>query len=62
MTFHPQFNGGIKMAMPTYENIRANYLNGLWNDRMLKTALTCKTITKDQYEQILADKAAGKTA
>lgn len=48
------------MAMPDYETIKSNYLAGLWNDRMLRTALTCKAITREQYEEILDTKRSGK--
>ena len=48
------------MAMPDYETIKSNYLAGLWNDRMLRTALTCKAITREQYEEILDAKRSGK--
>ena len=46
------------MALPNYETIKSNYLTGLWNDRMLRTALTCKAITREQYEEILDAKRA----
>lgn len=46
--------------MPNFETIKKNYLTGLWNERMLKTAVTCKAITKDQYDEIVAAKAAAK--
>lgn len=50
------------MALPKYSEIREYYLNGKWNDRMLKTALTCKQITNDQYEALLREKVAQKEA
>lgn len=50
------------MAMPNYETIKADYLAGRWNDRMLRTALTCKAITREQYEEILDAKRSMKSA
>ena len=46
--------------MPNYETIRGYFLSGKWNERMLKTALTCKQITQAQYDQLQREKAAQK--
>lgn len=43
-------------GFPSYDTIKSYYTSGKWNDRMLKTALTCKVITQRQYEEILASK------
>lgn len=43
-------------GFPSYDTIKTYYTSGKWNDRMLKTALTCKAITQRQYEEILASK------
>lgn len=50
------------MAMPSYEVIRQYYLDGLWSDIMLRTAVVCKAITQEQYEQLLDEKKSAATA
>lgn len=45
------------MSMPDYETIRGYYLNGSWNDMMLRTAKVCKAITEEQFEAIRDEKA-----
>ena len=47
-------------ALPGYDEIREYVLNGKWTERMLKTALTCKQITQEQFNSIMAEKAAQK--
>lgn len=44
------------MAMPSYETIAQYYREGLWNDMMLRTAMVCKAITQEQYNQLLDEK------
>ena len=46
------------MALPSYETIREYYLEGKWNDMMLKTAVVCKAITQEQYEVLIDEKKA----
>jgi hypothetical protein len=48
------------MALPNYEDIKAYYLSGKWNDQMLRTALVCKSITKDQFNELVAEKKAAQ--
>lgn len=43
--------------MPNYETIREYFLSGKWNERMLKSAVVCKAITNDQYEELVREKA-----
>ena len=46
------------MAMPNYDQIHEYFLNGKWNERMLRTAQVCKAITAEQVDTIIADKKA----
>lgn len=50
------------MALPKYNTIREYYLSGKWNDTMLKTAVACKSITLDQYNKLVAEKAELKNS
>ena len=49
------------MALPNPDEIRTYVLEGKWTERMLKTALTCKQITQEQFNSIMAEKAAQKS-
>ncbi len=42
------------MAMPDYETIKQYYLDGKWNERMVRTAQVCKAITQEQADEIIA--------
>ena len=48
----------MAVSYPSIDTIRDYYVSGKWNDRMLKTAVTCKAITQKQYEEIIAAKKA----
>ena len=45
---------------PDYDTIKENFLTGKWTERMLKSALMCKAITTDQYNEILSAAASQK--
>lgn len=46
------------MAMPDAATIRQHYLDGKWDETMLKTARVCKAITAEQMDEFIAEKAA----
>ena len=62
--FHIQEN--IKeadvMALPKADDIRRYYLEGKWNDVMLRCALNCKSITQEEYDSIREAKAKHDSA
>lgn len=45
------------MALPKVSEIREYYLSGKWNDVMLRCAVSCKSITQEEYDSIRAEKA-----
>lgn len=38
----------------TYQQVKENWINGLWNKTMLKRAYQVGIITKAQYKEIVA--------
>lgn len=46
------------MALPSYDEIAQYFRNGQWTEMMLRTALVCKAITKEQYDALIAEKAS----
>lgn len=39
----------------TYEIIKRNYDRGLWNNKMVKTAVIKEVITPEQYQEITGE-------
>lgn len=50
------------MALPKADDIRRYYLEGKWNDVMLRCALNCKSITQEEYDSIREAKAKHDSA
>lgn len=49
------------MALPTYDDIYRYYVTDkTWDDRMLKTALICKRITNEQYNDLIEARKASE--
>ena len=40
----------------SYEKIKYNYINGFWNDAMVRMAVKKGVITQEQCDEILASK------
>ena len=50
------------MAMPDAATIRQHFLDGKWDENMLKTARVCKAITAEQVDEFIAEKKAMEAA
>jgi len=50
------------MAMPNAATIRQYFLDGKWDENMLKTARVCKAITAEQVDEFIAEKKAMEAA
>lgn len=50
------------MALPTPQQIHDDFVNGNWNETMLRAAFVCKRITEDEFNAAIADRKAAEEA